>query len=99
MKHATKCQGKLQCVNKVYVTAYNASINTKHVKFNFIKITLRTRKKKKMRRSSFWKKKKLTIPGFEPRTDKFIAHHRNHCSVSIWVNAVRFPVVLYFPNY
>ena len=39
----------------------------------------------------------LTLSGFEPGTDGFQAHHRNHCSISIWMNAGRFPKVLYFP--
>ena len=41
--------------------------------------------------------KKLTLPGIEPGTDGFQAHHRNHCSISICMNAGRFPKVLYFP--
>ena len=39
----------------------------------------------------------LTLPGFEPGTDGFQEYHRNHCSISIWTNAGRFPKVLYFP--
>ena len=42
-------------------------------------------------------RKKLTLLGFEPGTDGFQAHHRNHCSISIWMNAGGFPKVLYFP--
>ena len=39
----------------------------------------------------------MTLPGFEPGKDGFQAHHSNHCSISIWMNAGRFPKVLYFP--
>ena len=45
----------------------------------------------------FWKKKKSTLPGLEPGTDGFQAYHRDHCSISIWMNVGRFPKVLYFP--
>ena len=38
--------------------------------------------------------KKMTLPGFEPGTDGFMIHHRNHCSIRIWINAISFPIVL-----